>query len=54
MQFYEDSEHMTFSLCVEKQCKGTLIKSCMIPALLYPEDKGVFDFLYTDEISASS
>lgn len=54
MQFYEDSEHMTFSLCVEKQCKGTLNEIMYDSGLLYPEDKGVFDFLYTDEISASS
>lgn len=37
-----------------KQCKGTLNEIMYDSGLLYPEDKGVFDFLYTDEISASS
>ena len=46
MQFYEDSEHMTFSLCVEKQCKGTLNEIMYDSGLLYPEDKGAVSYTH--------
>lgn len=54
MQFYEDSDHMGFSLCIEKQCKGTLNEIMYDTGLVWGEDTGIFDFLYTDELSASS
>lgn len=54
IQFYEDSEHMAFMLCVDYKKQGTLKEIMYDSGLLYPEDRGVFDFLYTDEISAYS